>query len=53
MADRITLGMIGLMFGIVTLFVTMAGAMVVGDHLTGRLHIDDNLTAAVLPANAR
>lgn len=53
MADRITLGMIGLMFGIVTLFVTMAGAMVVGDHLTGRLSVEDGLTAIALPASTR
>jgi hypothetical protein len=41
MADRHALGMIGLMLCTATVLVMMAGAVVVGDHLTGRLHIDD------------
>ncbi|MCF8477341.1 MAG: hypothetical protein K9G60_09930 [Pseudolabrys sp.] len=52
MADRNALGMIGLLFGAATLVVMMAGAIVVGDHLTGRLKIDDGLSAA-LPLTAR
>jgi hypothetical protein len=55
MADRNALGMIGLLFGAATLFVMMAGAgaVVVGDHLTGRLQIDDGLTAVAMPLTAR
>ncbi len=53
MADRNALGMIGLLFGAATLFVMMAGAVVVGDHLTGKLHIDEGLTAVVRPFNTR
>jgi hypothetical protein len=45
--------MIGLLLGAATLFVMMAGAFVVGDHLTGRMHIDDGLTAVALPLSAR
>jgi hypothetical protein len=53
MADRNALGMIGLLFGAATLFVMMAGAVVVGDHLTGRLHLDDGLTAVAMPLTDR
>jgi hypothetical protein len=48
MADRNALGFIGLMLCTATLLVTMVGAVVVNDHLTGRLQIDDNLEV-VLP----
>jgi hypothetical protein len=41
MADKRALGMIGLMLCTVTLLVMTVGAVVVGDHLTGRLQIDD------------
>jgi hypothetical protein len=42
--------MIGLMLCTVTVLVMMAGAIVVGDHLTGRLHIDESpVTMATLP----
>jgi predicted peroxiredoxin len=41
MADRNALGMIGLLFGATTLFVMMMGAVVVADHLSGKLHIED------------
>ncbi|HZL41212.1 MAG TPA: hypothetical protein VFC45_13155 [Pseudolabrys sp.] len=52
MADRHALGMIGLMLCTVTVLVMMTGAVVVGDHLSGRLHIDDELpvTMLALPA---
>lgn len=50
MADRTALGMIGLMLGVATMFVMMVGGVVVGDHLTGRLHIDEGLRVATLPA---
>lgn len=53
MADRNALGKIGLLFGVATLFVMMTGAVVVGDHLTGRLHMDDSTPIAALPAGAR
>ena len=41
MADRNALGMIGLLFGATTLFVMMMGAVVVADHLSGKLQIED------------
>ena len=50
MADRTALGMIGLMLGAATMFVMMVGGVVVGDHLTGRLHLEDGLSIAPLPA---
>ena len=53
MADRNALGKIGLLFGAATLIVMMAGAIVVGDHLTGRLHIEAGPMAAELPLSAR
>jgi hypothetical protein len=52
MADRNALGVIGLLFGAATLFVMMAGGIVVVDHLTGRMHIDDGFSAVVQPLNA-
>jgi len=53
MADRTALGRIGLMLGAATMAVMMIGTVVVTDHLTGRLHIDDGLYVASLPATAR
>lgn len=53
MADRTALGMIGLMLGAATILVVMVGGVVVGDHLTGRLHIDDGLRVVTLPPTAR
>jgi hypothetical protein len=41
MADRTALGRIGMMLGAATMAVMMVGAVVVTDHLTGRLHIDE------------
>ncbi|MDI1345602.1 MAG: hypothetical protein PSV22_16090 [Pseudolabrys sp.] len=59
MADRNALGMIGLLFGATTLFVMMMGAVVVADHLSGKLHIEDGqsqleqvMPAAVQPGSA-
>ena len=52
MADRSGLGMIGLMFGAATLLVMIAGTVVVGDHLTGRLQIDEGLGTVTLPSSA-
>jgi hypothetical protein len=47
MADKRALGMIGLMLCTVTLLVMTVGAVVVGDHLTGRMHIDDQTPVAL------
>lgn len=44
MADRNALSKIGLLFMATTLLVMMTGAVVVADHLSGRLTIDDRLT---------
>jgi len=41
------------MLGAATLLVMIAGTVVVGDHLTGKLHIDDGTGAVTLPAAAR
>lgn len=53
MADRNALGMIGLVFGVATLFVMLAGGIVVADHLTGKWQIEDGLTAAAAPLTPR
>ncbi len=53
MADRSALGVIGLMLSGATLLVMMIGAVVVKDHLTGRLHIEDNLPVIALPTAVR
>jgi hypothetical protein len=53
MADRNALGMIGLMLVTATMFVMMVGAVVVTDHLTGRLQIDGGLGVVTLPLAAR
>ena len=47
MADKRALRMIGLMLCTVTLLVMTAGAVVVGDHLTGRMQIDDGVPIAM------
>jgi hypothetical protein len=53
MADQIALGKIGLMLGAAAMVVMLIGALVVTDHLTGRLQIDDGLPVLSLPAAAR
>lgn len=53
MADRNALGLIGLLFGAATIFVVTVGAVVVGEHLTGRQHLDDGLATAALPMSPR
>ena len=51
MADRTALGRIGMMLGAATMAVMMVGAVVVTDHLTGRLHIDEGLhVVSLVPA---
>lgn len=52
MADRNALGMIGLLFGATTLFVMMMGAVVVADHLSGKLHIEDGALQLEQPLHA-
>lgn len=52
MADRTALAMIGLMLGVMTMFVMMIGAVVVADHLSGRLHLDDGVRVVTLPSAA-
>ncbi len=52
MADRISLGTIGLLFGAATFAVMMIGAFVVTDHLTGRLQLDDGIRVMSLPGPA-
>ena len=44
MADRNALSKIGLLFMATTLLVMMTGAVVVADHLNGRLILDDQMT---------
>jgi uncharacterized membrane protein len=53
MADRNALGLIGLMLGAATFLVVMVGAVVVSDHLSGKLHFDDAIAVVSLPAAAR
>jgi hypothetical protein len=53
MADRSALGAIGLFLGAATIAVMMVGALVVNEHLTGRLQIDDGLRVVGLPSAAR
>lgn len=53
MADRSALGAIGLLLGVATLAVMMVGALVVTEHVTGRLQIDDGLRVVSLPSAVR
>ncbi|MEP7029835.1 MAG: hypothetical protein ABI830_02750 [Pseudolabrys sp.] len=53
MADKIALGRIGLMLGAAAMVVLMIGTSVVTDHLAGRLHFDDGLSAVAQPAAMR
>ncbi len=48
MVDKNALGMIGLMLCAATVLVTIVGAVVVNDHLTGRPHIEDDWPAAAM-----
>lgn len=52
MADRNALSKIGLLFMATTVLVMMTGAVVVADHLTGRLVLEDQSTAGVPPAGS-
>lgn len=53
MADRSALSRIGLMLGAATMMVMMIGAFVVGDHLTGRMQLDDGVQIAGFPSSMR
>jgi hypothetical protein len=48
MADKRALGMIGLMLCTVTLLVMTVGTVVVGEHLSGRLQIDEGTPIAMM-----
>ena len=52
MADRNALSKIGLLFMATTLLVMMTGAVVVADHLSGRLMLDDQMIAGAAPVDA-
>lgn len=53
MADRSALGAIGLMLSFATIAVMMVGALVVTEHVTGRLQVDDSVSMVGLPSAAR
>jgi hypothetical protein len=53
MADKTALGAIGLMLGAAAMLVMMVGTLVVTDHLTGRLQLNDGFGVVSLPAAAR
>jgi len=53
MADRSALGAIGLMLSTATVLVMMMGTLVVSNHLTGRLQIDDGLRVTTIASTAR
>ena len=55
MADRRSLGMVGFVLGGITALVMMVGAMVVQQHLDGRLQLDNArpILSASLPTVMR
>ena len=48
MADKNSLGALGLFFGGVTFAVTLIAFLLVRDHMEGRLHLDDMAMAPQL-----
>jgi hypothetical protein len=48
MADKNSLGILGLMFGGITFAVTLVAFLLVRDHVEGRLHLDDMAMAPQL-----
>ncbi len=48
MADKNSLGILGLLFGGVTFAVTFVAFLLVRDHVEGRLHLDDMAMAPQL-----
>jgi translation initiation factor IF-1 len=53
MADTKSLNTIGLMLGAATMMVMMIGGVVISDHLSGRMQLDDNVHVVGLPATVR
>lgn len=53
MADRSALGRIGLMLGAATMMVMMIGTVVVTDHLTGRMQMEENAQVVSLSPTLR
>jgi hypothetical protein len=56
MADRKSLGIIGMVFGGITALVAMTGLFVVRSHLDGRMMLDDSqrpVVSASLPTLVR
>jgi len=53
MADKSALGAIGLMLSTATVLVMMMGTLVVTNHLTGRLQIDDGLRVTTIASTVR
>ena len=53
MADRSALGAIGLMLSTATVLVMLVGTVVVTNHVTGRLNLDDGVRVVTLPSAAR
>ncbi len=53
MADRNALGRIGLLLGAATFMVMTIGAVVVTDHLNGRLHLEDTVQIVTFPTVTR
>ena len=52
MADTKSLSYIGMLLGAAAMMVMLIGTVVVYDHVTGRLNIDDGLSAIALPVAA-
>jgi hypothetical protein len=53
MADRATLGKIGYILGGMTMAVVMVGALVVGNHVSGRWSLDGVVTTSAAASTAR
>ena len=53
MADRHALGLIGLLLGVATIVVATVGAVVVNDHLSGKMRLDDGPVVAGPPVAGR
>jgi len=53
MADKNALGVIGLMLGTVTALVMTVAAIVVNDHVSGRIQMDSGVSAVAQPSSVR
>jgi len=47
MPDRSSLGLIGFLFGGITAAVMLIGALVVSDHMSGKLNLEPPLSATL------